>query len=403
MVAAILSQGNYWPGMKDDAQRLVSGCMPCQRFNYHKAAFHPYRCPEAPSPMDHLVLDLIGEFPASGGYSYVLVVTDVASRFVWLRPLREKSAVAVSEAIMHIMVDFGWPRVLGSDQGKEFANSVMRAVMTLLRVDQRLSSPYHPRGNGIAERHVQSALQAMRKAIDGDEGSWVEHLPAIQFAQNCRVSDTHGCSPFSVMFGRHPVGLTDHSSAPDSEALSPEQGADRFRTISGIIHPTAASQGAQSALRRKAAFDKAHASQIRKDPFPVGSLVMVWNHRKTGKLEARYEGPYTVVKRSTGGAYTLQDSTGALLSRNVPPSHLKLVSSDIPFGDSLEVDSILDYKGPPHQRRYKVRWVGMPPSEDSWEPVSQFDDVAVIAAYWRRRGVAPASADKVLVKRSLRV
>jgi hypothetical protein len=169
MVAAILAQGMYWPGMKDDAQGVVSSCMPCMRYNYHKAAYHPYRCAEASKPMDHLVLDLVGPFPVSGECTYVLVVTDIASRFVWLRPIMDKSAEAVSTELLHILADFGFPKVVGSDNGSEFANKTMKAVLALLKVDFRLSSPYHPRGNGVAERHVQAALQALRKALEGDE------------------------------------------------------------------------------------------------------------------------------------------------------------------------------------------------------------------------------------------
>ncbi|KAI1289077.1 hypothetical protein EDD11_009441, partial [Mortierella claussenii] len=43
------------------------------------------------------------------------------------------------------------------------------------------------------------------------------------------------------------------------------------------------------------------------------------------KLTPRYEGPYTVVRRTVGGSYVLKDGTGEELGRNFAPSQLKLV------------------------------------------------------------------------------
>ena len=39
---------------------------------------------------------------------------------------------------------FGIPRVITSDQGREFHNTLDNEVMTLLGIDHRLTTPYHP-------------------------------------------------------------------------------------------------------------------------------------------------------------------------------------------------------------------------------------------------------------------
>ena len=45
--------------------------------------------------------------------------------------------------------------------------------------------------------------------------------------------------------------------------------------------------------------------------FPDGAYVMVKDVLKGGKLDPKYEGPFKIVRRNTGGAYILQDNTGS--------------------------------------------------------------------------------------------
>ncbi|KAG0361048.1 hypothetical protein BGX24_005435, partial [Mortierella sp. AD032] len=78
--------------------------------------------------------------------------------------------------------------------------------------------------------------------------------------------------------------------------------------------------------------------------FPDGSKVMSLDPIKSDKLSPRYEGPYTVVRRTTGGAYELKDATGELLGRNFAPSQLKLVLDDFETTDTYAVDKILNHR-----------------------------------------------------------
>jgi hypothetical protein len=61
-----------------------------------------------------------------------------------------------------------------------------------------------------------------------------------------------------------------------------------------------------------------------------------------------------VLKRNTGGFI---DYTGALLSRNSPPDHLKLISyAHDSSSQSYEVQAILNHRGTYHSREYLVKW-----------------------------------------------
>ncbi len=56
-------------------------------------------------------------------YRYVLIVIDVLSRFVWLRPLTNKSSRDVAKELESIYMEHGAPRIVQSDQVGEFKKS----------------------------------------------------------------------------------------------------------------------------------------------------------------------------------------------------------------------------------------------------------------------------------------
>ena len=49
---------------------------------------------------------------------YILIVVDASSRFVFLRPLENKSALVVARTLLLIFADFGIPKIMQSDNGR---------------------------------------------------------------------------------------------------------------------------------------------------------------------------------------------------------------------------------------------------------------------------------------------
>jgi transposase InsO family protein len=94
-------------------------------------------------PGDHWAIDLAGELPLTKRkYCYLLVMIDICSRFVILRPLENKTAAAIVKAVIPVFCDFGIPMTLQSDNGKKFANKIMKAFKMKAGFDHRLITPY---------------------------------------------------------------------------------------------------------------------------------------------------------------------------------------------------------------------------------------------------------------------
>ncbi len=123
---------------------VAASCELCQRHTVLKAGYHPLTPITASLPLDHLAIDLAGPLSTtSRGNNYILIVVDVASRFVWLRPLQAKTAAAVAEALLLLFADFGLPRIVQSDNGWEFVNETLARAFHGLGVEHRCSTPYH--------------------------------------------------------------------------------------------------------------------------------------------------------------------------------------------------------------------------------------------------------------------
>ena len=72
---------------------------------------------------------------------------------------------------------------------------------------------------------------------------------------------------------------------------------------------------------RKKKFDKEKTFT----EFTKGDQVMVRVRDEQGKLDAKYEGPYTIVRKNKGDAYALKYLQAGLEARDHVPSELKLV------------------------------------------------------------------------------
>ena len=71
--------------------------------------------------MTRLQVDLIDmRSVASGGFNFILHAKDHFTKFSWLYALPTKEAKYVAEKLRNIFYTFGAPRILQSDNGKEF-------------------------------------------------------------------------------------------------------------------------------------------------------------------------------------------------------------------------------------------------------------------------------------------
>ena len=83
--------------------------------------------------------------PTPDGYRYILVVADCFSKWIEAFPIKDKCADTVADVLVNkIILRFGMPLVIHSDQGREFENGLMKSLHVLitgLRQDLNRSLP----------------------------------------------------------------------------------------------------------------------------------------------------------------------------------------------------------------------------------------------------------------------
>ena len=322
IVQRVLRTGKFWPTIRRDAQELVQHCASCLRHNIRRSGFRPLRPIHASLPFEHVQVDLAEFPPSQDGRVFMLVLTDVATRFTVLRPLSNKAAATVARELWSIFCLLMFPTILQSDQGTEFVNSVLTEFTRLAGIDKRLVLAYSPRGDGLVESRVKMAKSVIKKLVKGLWTQWPLFVDQAQLAINTKVTPTTKSAPAELMYGRPLRSLTNYADI-ESKPLTEARLKDRWRVMQELVWPETANSMKAHQERMAATTDKGRV--VRESPFPVHSRVMLRDVRRKSKYDQRYTGPYTISEVSARGAYKLTNAAGFTLSKWQSHNHLKLI------------------------------------------------------------------------------
>ena len=353
MYCKLRTSAYYWPAMCADCHHTVQACPQCLRHTVRKTGFHPLNPVSASLPMDHVAIDLLSPGVTSdNGFNYVLLVVCLLSRFIFLHALHTKSAAEVVARLYLIFSDLGFPKVLQSDNGPEFINELLSGLTEVVGLDHCRITPYHPQGNGAAERYVQNTKHLLAKKLDGEFHNWDLHLPAIQMALNTHIVSRHGSTPFSLCHGRWWNEFSDYTNT-ELKPLTEEQLIDRNDKITNIVFPAINDCTSEYNQSMKKHFD---GKKIIKEPFPEGAMVMIQESKCLGSMQAKYSGPYKVLRQTRGGAYELLNPLGKCHPTKVSSDLIKCIdgADNIDLTGSFEVAKILDHCGNPKDQEYLV-------------------------------------------------
>ena len=148
-----------------------------------------------------------------GEWRYILHYQDNLTKFCSLRPLTDKKNDLVVSALMEIFNIFGAPKILQSDNGKEFRGKAFVNYFAQFWPDVKLikSSPYCPNSQGSVERANAQVKDMILACIHHQDlclslGYDLKNiLSHVQYVKNNSFNRTIKCTPYKAMFGQDVV------------------------------------------------------------------------------------------------------------------------------------------------------------------------------------------------------
>ena len=283
----------FWPSMRKDISRHCLLCVSCAE---HRPARHfespnlPYPIPHA--PWDSLSIDVLKLPLTEKGNQYLLVCVDSFSRYTILVPLKDKSAKSVARALIDdVICRYSAPRVLLSDNGTEFNNTILQAVCESFHIKKCNIVPYSPQANGKVERANRRILDILR-FITSSVSAWDDHIPLVACSLNSAIHSSINEAPHFVLFGtdkRLPHQFLSAASRPvycfDDYVKSTLNAFQRIHT--SVRDHLSDSQ--ESMIEKQHRRSTQHVIEL-------GDIVFHRVHDRHSKLDPLFHGPHRVTE-----------------------------------------------------------------------------------------------------------
>ena len=96
------------------------------------------------------------------------------------------------------------PTSIVSDRDSKFTSEFWTELHRLLGVQLKMTTAFHPEGNGQAEHMIQGVVHIIQASVQPDQQDWVLKVPMVEFVINASVNRATGYAPFELVYGYMP-------------------------------------------------------------------------------------------------------------------------------------------------------------------------------------------------------
>ena len=140
--------------------------------------------------------DLTKTAGANNGKGWLLAVIDVFSKYVYARPLANKTAPVVAAAMKEILDEEArknnrMPSLVQTDQGSEFIADEFKKVLSDVEIRHVMSTSHNPRAQGAVERWNKTIKGFIERYLTANNTNrWVDIIQDIITAYNTSIHST---------------------------------------------------------------------------------------------------------------------------------------------------------------------------------------------------------------------
>ena len=201
----ILRAGYFWPTLFKDAHDYVRKCDVCQRYARNDLRMEmPLHVSLPLVPFKKWRIDYVGEVHphSSKGMASVVVATEYLTKWAEAKAVKTDTAEhAATFMYENIISQLGVPKILVSDRGKHFLNSLIREMTDKFQIDHRKTTSYHQQTNRQTERVNGILVSVLRKTVLDSKRDWDTKLTAALWAYRTTYKVTTHATPFSSVYG----------------------------------------------------------------------------------------------------------------------------------------------------------------------------------------------------------
>jgi hypothetical protein len=294
----------YWRGMRKALETFCRTCIACLA-NLDRLPRRPWgRQIVAKSRNEVIMLDYLHMGKSVQGNEKILCCADRLTNYMTLTATTSENVQQAAGVLMRWIAAYGIPRVILVDRSPAFLNNVLANITERLGVDYRLTTARSHTGHAKQERIIKEVGRIVRRLMFESQMAieqWESLVDTIQSVFNFSPTQANvNLSPiycFTGLDAPNPIDAFMEIEGPWT--FSPQTKNDFLAAVSDLstsmqerevyIHQAQE----QSVYLRQ--LERNRMTGVEAPNFPPGTFVMVLNHQRRNKHEARWRGPYRVL------------------------------------------------------------------------------------------------------------
>ena len=284
----------------------------------------------------------------NSGIKFLLVLIDIFSRFLIVKPLKDKKSATVANALKSIFQNGDRkPRVIRFDQGGEFKSEVKRYLNKIgIHV-------FYTQNSRIKSNYAERVIRTIKSKIYGYfmQKQTYKYIDVLQ-----KIVDSYNHTPHQSLGGATPASVNKNNES-------------EIRYIQYLVRKNNNKQSMMKKIKKIKKFFE----------FKIGDLVRISHLKRT--FEKGYQEKWTVeyfkiadrFKRGNQDLYKLTDILGDPIKGTFYRYELqKVVKSDT---DVYKIEKIIKKKKVNGKIQLLVKWMGWPSKFNSWIDENELKDI----------------------------